>query len=515
MSIIIFFLLLLKSALAQDSLHLVTTIIGKNINEPIVQVNGLGDINGDGFDEFAVKNLNGLLYSEYFDIYLGDDSIEFNNEYSFYGFVDDKESYIGSPVGDVNNDGFDDFIMSIHNFGGNRRQIYLFLGEDLIDTIPDLYYEGNLEVSDWLVPSSHGDINNDGYNDFSIRSIIHPSNSTGRIHVFLGGAEIADTPSAVFHSDSAKNLADFSESIAGDINGDGLNDLIILWEHYNLDSTQMLCELIFGSDNFPSNNSYSFIPPRGGNVEVIGDFNADGYDDFYFTNSNRVFFGSANFSEENYITLSLSGETAGTAGDINNDGYDDLIIGYLNHYNSGQTMVGGVYVYLGGADPDTNPTYILEGETKWSNFGREVGTLGDINGDGYDELFVLADGYPNYENPLGKIYIYSMKNFVVGVEEKFNKILTNFKLNQNYPNPFNPRTTIRYEIPEQVRNDNMNVKIIVYDVLGRKIETLVNKHNKSGNYEIEFDGSSLPSGIYYYQLNSESIILTKKMVLLK
>ena len=83
-------------------------------------------------------------------------------------------------------------------------------------------------------------------------------------------------------------------------------------------------------------------------------------------------------------------------------------------------------------------------------------------------------------------------------------------LSQNYPNPFNPSTTIRYSIPNA-----RNVTIKVFDVLGKEVATLVNEEKSSGEYEVEFNASSLPSGIYFYQLKAGSFVETKKMILLK
>ena len=80
----------------------------------------------------------------------------------------------------------------------------------------------------------------------------------------------------------------------------------------------------------------------------------------------------------------------------------------------------------------------------------------------------------------------------------------------NYPNPFNPATEIRYNIPK-----NALVKIKVYDIIGREIITLVNEFKSAGNYSVVFDGTNLPSGIYFYTLEAGDFIGTKKMVLLK
>lgn len=85
-----------------------------------------------------------------------------------------------------------------------------------------------------------------------------------------------------------------------------------------------------------------------------------------------------------------------------------------------------------------------------------------------------------------------------------------FRLSQNYPNPFNPSTKINYSIPKQ-----NYVSIKVFDVLGREIRTLINKEQPQGNYEIEFDGFELTSGIYFYRLQAGGFVESKKMVLIR
>ena len=90
------------------------------------------------------------------------------------------------------------------------------------------------------------------------------------------------------------------------------------------------------------------------------------------------------------------------------------------------------------------------------------------------------------------------------------EIPENYIIHQNYPNPFNPTTTIRYEIPAQ------SIETLkVYDALGREISILVNKELNIGKYEIEFDASSLSSGIYFYNLRAGNFVSTKKSILLK
>jgi len=87
---------------------------------------------------------------------------------------------------------------------------------------------------------------------------------------------------------------------------------------------------------------------------------------------------------------------------------------------------------------------------------------------------------------------------------------SSFVLKQNYPNPFNPTTIINYSLPKQ-----SNVKITIFDLLGREIITLVNEEKSVGNYKVEFNSSSLSSGIYLYQMKTSEFLQTKKMILLK
>ena len=105
------------------------------------------------------------------------------------------------------------------------------------------------------------------------------------------------------------------------------------------------------------------------------------------------------------------------------------------------------------------------------------------------------------------------------IQEDSDVLPTEFKLYNNYPNPFNPTTIIKYAIPqsplpgEDGRGGLVTLK--VYDVLGKEIKTLVNEEKPAGYYEVEFDATSLPSGVYFYQLKTRDYIKVRKMVLLR
>lgn len=99
---------------------------------------------------------------------------------------------------------------------------------------------------------------------------------------------------------------------------------------------------------------------------------------------------------------------------------------------------------------------------------------------------------------------------MVGIQPVSNEIPGEFKLYTNYPNPFNPITKIKFDIAK-----NTNAKLLVYDVLGRVVETLLSSEIKAGRYEIDFDGYSLASGVYFYKLVTNEFVETKKMLMIK
>ena len=126
-------------------------------------------------------------------------------------------------------------------------------------------------------------------------------------------------------------------------------------------------------------------------------------------------------------------------------------------------------------------------------------------------------------------YIYFMNNntgYVVGdqgiilkttdgggnvwINQNFEQIPNEYYLFQNYPNPFNPITTIKYALPK-----NEFVKLVLFDILGREIQTLVNEKQSAGTYETTFNASQYPSGVYFYNLTTEEFSETKKMLMIK
>jgi len=114
-----------------------------------------------------------------------------------------------------------------------------------------------------------------------------------------------------------------------------------------------------------------------------------------------------------------------------------------------------------------------------------------------------------------KYYYSGCQGSPIGIHNVSSGVPKAFALYQNYPNPFNPTTKIKFDIPSDVKSETSNVRLVIYDVLGRIVATLVNQPMEPGSYSVDFDGTNYPSGVYFYRLTAGSFTESKKMILLK
>ena len=189
------------------------------------------------------------------------------------------------------------------------------------------------------------------------------------------------------------------------------------------------------------------------------------------------------------------------------DGF--ILTGEINTYSD----VNLSDVILIKMDTDFNTSWIRQSENDtWNNWVRGWAVRESSNS-GYlicawfdrDAMLMKTDSLGNFLIP-------------TYTDVEANSIMHNsFSLSQNYPNPFNPSTTIKYTIPGSTEYNSVlqNVKLNIYDILGREVATLINQKQKPGSYVVEFMGNELPSGIYFYRLQAGNFIETKKMILLK
>jgi photosystem II stability/assembly factor-like uncharacterized protein len=177
-----------------------------------------------------------------------------------------------------------------------------------------------------------------------------------------------------------------------------------------------------------------------------------------------------------------------------------------------EITIPGDYSYQDIRFLDENHGWLLASE----NWNSSILYTQD-GGNSWETLILKSVGYLNSIKVTNDNYLFAFgdNGKILVTQNLINDIITygvvsEFNLVQNYPNPFNPTTTIRFTI-----SDVRFTILKVYDVLGKEVATLVNEEKPAGNYEVEFNGTGLPSGIYFYQLRTSNFVETKKMVFLK
>lgn len=152
------------------------------------------------------------------------------------------------------------------------------------------------------------------------------------------------------------------------------------------------------------------------------------------------------------------------------------------------------------------------GENKWENlvFIQGYGTTSEEHTYSYNDNLENLKYQGNIYYRLEQIDLDGSVNYSHIAEIDYSPKPEDYDLGQNYPNPFNPVTSIKYSLPE-----GSQVKLIVYDLLGNEVKSLVNQYEPAGSYSVKFNGANLTSGIYIYRLQAGDFISTKRMVLIK
>ena len=463
-----------------------------------VSVNAAGDINGDGYADLVIGASgypNGSGQGRSYVVFGGPgvgqsgvlllSSLNGANGFKLDGENGGDDSGVSvNAAGDINGDGYADLVIGASGYpngSGQGRSYVVFGGPGvgqsgvlLLSSLNGangfkLDGENNNDASGRSV-SAAGDINGDGHADLLIGAFYYPSGGVkGRSYVVFGGPGVGKTGDLLLSSLNGsngfkldgENNNDYSSqslSTAGDINGDGYNDLVIKAYGYPLGNNKGRSYVVFGGPGVGETGDLLLSSLNGSNgfkldgennnddsyscnsVSAARDINGDGYADLvigahgYPSGNNKgrsyVVFGGLGVGKTGDLLLSslngsngfkldgeyngdYSGACVSAAGDINGDGVDDLLIG-AGYYPSGSSK-GRSYVVFGGLEVGKTGDLLLsslngsngfklDGENNGDASGSSISAAGDINGDGYADLVIGAHWYPS-SNFKGRSYV--------------------------------------------------------------------------------------------------------------
>lgn len=394
-------------------------LTGAAINNSFARsASGAGDVNGDGYADVIVGAYGYSTSLGRAYIYFGGSSM--NNVADVTMTGEAASSLFGwavSGAGDVNGDGFADVLVGANGFNSSTGKAYIFFGGSSMNSVADVVFNGEAAGNIFSSSVSNaGDVNGDGYSDILIGADQYGSNA-GRAYVYYGGAVMNNTADVVMTGTAAAGRFGRTVAFAGDLNGDSYSDIAVAsWKNDGIDSGKVY--VFFGGasmDNIADAVIYgeTYYESLGWSLSTAGDVNGDGYDDLiaggvsYNSLDGRAilydYFMKNEISADRQMTGEFTGDLFGTsvsdAGDLNGDGYGDLIAGSQGYNN----YTGRAYIFFGSATPDFIPDLVLNGEGISNVFGISVSSAGDVNGDGYDDVIVGAYGY---NSSFGRAYIY-------------------------------------------------------------------------------------------------------------
>ena len=459
----------MKKSLLTTSLAIITTVLFTGLVIPPVDteydwmvegndvdaefgfwIDGGGDVNGDGYDDVII-GASGYEHDFIGEgavfIYFGSPSgLSLEPDWVQYG-EHDSSGYgrCVSIKGDVNNDGYADVLVGAHSFTGariNEGKVYLYLGgPDGPTTTPYWTKVGGrkgAKLGEAVVFA--GDLNNDHYDEICVGAhgwdddevLGDSGNKAGKFWIFNGNAE-GINPDPFMSCVGIVEDANLGVSMdrAGDVNGDGFNDLHI-GGYIFLIGDGMLCTFhgsAVGPDGIPD-----FMVAGGAmdtsffaiNLSSAGDVNGDGFDDVvigsprydalgvYQSGKLQVYLGSEGGLQPE-IAFTVHGTqyderfafNVNDAGDLNHDGYDDLLVGSKYYDNGDLQNTGKAEIYLGGPQGLQNtPTWSFVGVDSGNALGTNLANAGDVNGDGYDDIIVSGDEYCGDLLREGAVYMF-------------------------------------------------------------------------------------------------------------
>jgi hypothetical protein len=503
--------------MAADSPHLIARLmIGDTLDGFGRCIAPAGDVNLDNFDDFWVSRSKDAIWSDFY-LYFGG-----NPPDTVPAFSMRQPALRLYNVGDLNLDGFDDFLL-IYTDTITLAPDYFGLhwGGPLLSVIPAMRfpihaYDGFGE----MIGSPHMviggiDMDDDGGPDLLVGE---PTGNGGNGAFLYSSYPTFDTI-ADYHF-AYGEFPDIQQSgwAVGYLpNLDGSSYVLLGVPGYGGDPTTPGSVCFFragaGIDTIPEFVLHDPLDPSSfafGYQIVALDANGDGLTDFVIHANNTpgdLFLGHEPTDTALDITILPNFGSVRAAGDLNYDGYQDLLI-------SEEAFQGRVWIYYGGPTMDGIVDMKVFPPVDVVNFGREISGVGDVNGDGVED-FAAGAMLSTFGWWPGVCLVYSGYGKPPVDVEQDAPLPYSYNLLTNYPNPFNPGTTIEYTVLR--RSD---IELSIFNSIGQKVVTLVTGQVASGKYSVEWDGASssgeaAPSGLYLCRLKVNNQQLTRKLMLVR
>jgi len=462
------------------------------------------DYNNDGYTDILIA---GFATAEYVaKIYRN------NGDTTFTETSIDLPGTIKSAYewGDYDNDGDLDIFITGFDFNGNLiSKLHKNNGDETFTETPNSF------TGAWLGDAAWGDYDSDGDLDLLLSGFAFPNDRIAELYSNNGDGTFTQLASTGLVGVS------HSSTIWGDYDNDGDLDIFIGGTYEQVGGWIRVTDVFInnGDSTFTAAN-FTFTADAYWGESAWGDYDEDGDMDLICCGHDDAG-GSNTIIYRNDIGTANTIPEAPT--NLLTNVIEDSVTFSWDPSTDNETLSEGLAYncYLKNESGDI----IWNSLANTLNGNRYIPALGNAQQNTSWSIKDLPDG--NYfwsvqalDNNFAGSQFAAEGSFLIGttgIEESGNPAI--FSLSQNYPNPFNPTTIIRFTISQSViaseTKQSQRVTLIVYDVLGKEVETLVNKELESGSYDLDFAAANLTSGIYFYQLRAGSFIQTKKMLLLK